>query len=295
VTRDTLLKAIKAGQKRGASPESIADAIELALEMESDGDAEVHEITYPLLDIGPRTEPLPPNPSSVVVGVTAPPEPPPIPKSTPSGLVLASSDRDIDRELERSKKPAPIRSLFAPTRAPGMRLQEAVQFWTDNAPETLDIIPEGLDQAITLERNIQSLPGMAIKGKRSSDFVKLSYKHPNAQDVFEVSYPVAVADMGDTLDIMAVIEKLKADAAKVYKPRPRSPVVKMPPLPDLRYDASPGNRDGRGMDEGTPEDQDRYAAAAKQGKEAVAALAKNIAGSALEGKLATPTKFQGRQ
>lgn len=281
MTRETLIKAIRIGQKRGGAPDQIADAIETALELELGDSSPV--------DSEPSTSPAkaplspPPSPDSIV---PAPPEEltirklgdpvqvrKPLPVELRPGLIVLADEGDIDKEIAAQAKPvAPVRiRSLSPSaqRNPKMRMQDAVQFWTTNAPLTLEVMIDGREKPVMLERSVAALPGT-----KGNDFVKVSYKHPAVGDEMEVSHAVAVSDMERGININRVFERIIEDAKKMYRPRPRSiEPVKPAPVP-LTYTVNNGKVDGRGIQEGAPEDQDRFAAAVRSG--GADALAKQI-------------------
>jgi hypothetical protein len=288
MTRETLTKAIRIGIKRGGSPDQIADAIETALELELADASPVD--SQP--EAPPARTPLspPPSPASIV---PAPPEEPivhrraepialdkPQPVELRKGLIVLAEEGDIDKEIAAMAKPAApvrIRSLStASQRSPQMRMQDAVQFWTEHAPEFLDVMADGRDKPVRLERNIAALPCTGGQASKTGDLVRLSYKHPNVGAEMEVFHGVTVSEMRAGINVDAVMGKIIADAKKMYRPRPVSiEPVKPVPVP-LTYNVNNGRVDERGIQEGAPADQDRFAAVVRSGKAAVEEMVKEI-------------------
>lgn len=274
MTREKLLAAIRLGIKRGSgNPEQIADSIEMAFELEGfDGEIPAHP-THP------EEEPeigVPVNTAAVETNIpeSAPEVIPPPPAAGPS-LVTLATERDMEAATRPQLKPARIRSLspLGPARA-RMKLEDAVQFWMDNAPERISVVVEGRAEPVILEKSVAGLPGHKAPGssKKSDDFVKLSYKHPAVDSSFEVQYPVPVSEMERGLNVDVILEDLKAKARIIYKPRPKSIEPRRPTPEALRIETAIGTT------EGTPDDQDRMAAAARSGKVAVEQLSKQIRG-----------------
>jgi hypothetical protein len=279
MTREKLIAVIKVGIKRGGTPENIADAIELALEMEDpaahdpapESDPDPAEIGIPV-----SSESVVSAPASIVPGMvdaeTARQVVEDVKDSTPR--ITLASESDLKRITEKKPfGPVRIRSLspMSPS-ATRMKLEDAVQFWVDKAPETISIIPEGRKEPIVLERSVMALPGFKDPRSRSKtdDFVKLAYKHPMVEAGFEVQYPVNVSDMERGIDVESILDDLKAKARIMYKPRPRTIEPRRPTPEALRLETAIGTT------EGTPEDQDRMAAAARSGKGAVASMSDQI-------------------
>lgn len=274
MTRDKLLAAIRVGQKRG-SAEAIADAIELAFEMEG----LINEQPSARTREEPNEIGIPPNPDVIApapVKVEPQPEPPPAHRQETNGqlsLVTLASEAEL-KAVTSAPKPPPgrIRSLTSagPSRF-RMKLEDAVQFWISNAPDRIRIVPEGRTEEIELDRSVQALPGPKGPGAgKSTDMVKLGYKHPMVDAAFEVQHTILVSDMEVGIDVGKILDELKAKARVMYKPRPRVIEPRRPAPQALRIEESIGTQ------EGTPEDQDRMAAAARSGKQAVANLSEQI-------------------
>jgi hypothetical protein len=92
----------------------------------------------------------------------------------------------------------------------------------------------------------------------------------------EVFHGVTVSEMRAGINIDSVIGKIITDAKKMYRPRPAAITPIQPPPADLSYTVTNGKVDSRGIQEGSPADQDRFAAVARSGKAAVDKLVEDI-------------------
>lgn len=283
MTREKLLSAIRVGLKRG-TPESIADAIEMALELELPAAPVQPDQARQREDL-----PLPPpvNPEAVEmsnVNVASQDIPYDIRQLAPMVTLATEADMRKVAEIPKARVPVRIRSLLQGTAARksgGLNIQQAIALLEARCPQVLRIIPDGRDQEYSLEKNVTFLPGIAAGRGRPIDMVKVSYKHPAVEDKMEVSRSMVVSDMTEDFDPTEILDQIAGEARHMYRPRPANIVPRQPPPPDLSYHIAQNGRvdprdAGRGLDDGTPQDQDSFARAAKAGPAAVAALSDQI-------------------
>lgn len=295
-TRDKLIDAIRTGQVAGGSPEEIADAIAEAIKRERIGynpPPPPVETSIPVnpnavlaasavTDTPPQAEPmLPPREPAAEAPTPAPPGP---------TLVLVSTDADANREIQQRrtiqttappKGPMRLRSLSKTgTAFRRFTLESAIQFWTDNIPKHLTITPKGRSKVITLDRNIQALPGMGKPGPRGIEhFVKIIFKHPDVGHEMEVQFMVSTYDMADGITTDQIMTKIKEQAEHTY--RPRQPVLE-PVAPQPNFLGTMNISGGIGLTErdvgDTPEFQERLARGVETG------VAENLAEKILKGE-----------
>lgn len=222
---------------------AVADAIDLTLSME-DGESGP---ARPILDANPIPDalkpdhgifsPLPPSPS-VIKSPEVQPRLAIVPPSEPISPM-------IQPELNQKE------SVFTPPRE-GSGPRGEPQFWKpeqmskvlhDNTPARLKITiehPERGPVPVWLERNVVVSPGF--------ESVKLSYKHTNAPDEYQVAESFSITQK--ELPVSQALEKIQKNAAIMYAPRQRGlpryspqpqPIVAQTPVfdPDNPRDPTP--------------------------------------------------------
>jgi hypothetical protein len=281
MTREKLLSAIRVGLKRG-TPESIADAIEMALELEMAPAPEETAQPHGTAEDRPLAPPV--NPEAMKEKAVSEEVPYDIRGRAPMVTLATEDDMKKAVEIPKGRTPIRIRSLLQGSTARksgGLNIQQAISLLQSRCPEVLRIVADGRDQEYALERNVNFLPGIAAGRGKPIDMVKVSYKHPAVEDKMEVSRSMVVGDMTEDFDPGQILEEIAEEARHMYRPRPANIVPRQPPPPDLSYHIAQNGRvdprdAGRGLDDGTPQDQDVIAHAAKSGPQAVAALSDQI-------------------
>ena len=223
-----------AGEAHDQIAVALADGIELFLKMESDsGDESPQQLPQPIGDLfDPKTADfkagrLPSSPGIMKAPPSAPQE---------SARLVVMPDSPEAREALRAPRldprpdPPPASLLTGPkltilptgtptTPAPGdeifWRVEKISEILHQHTPPKLKIIVEHPDRGevpIMLERNVVIGAGF--------DTVKLSYKPAWAND--DMSVQATFSTTQKELPIGEEIEKLQANAVKLYSPRPHT-------------------------------------------------------------------------
>jgi len=215
MTRDTLIRIVRAALMRGYQDPAVAvaDAIEVALMMESDA---------PPQDVARQHVP-----AAVVA--------PPIGKAvvSASGAELSGGiwqgqafvDRPVQPAEEKMVGDAPlvipegreIHSIRKPSRK--MSSDQLRMFLERKAPEHIKIRPIGKeDVELTLDRNIVFMPGMS----KDTEGYKLVYAHPQFADSMQVVHTFFASEQVDESELSRSMEDIQEKARNMYKARPRT-------------------------------------------------------------------------
>ena len=221
MTREKLKRAIALGLRRaqkpdaGSAPDCIADAIEMALELELEATSgeDAAPIEFPAVDMGggltdtPAQSAAPPLPRSPAVSETP-------------RLIITPQEAAQEAAAEAAKPPTVAHHVIsAPAGEDGeeraWRLEALLEKLHAVTPETIDIevdVPERGMVPVKLSRNILAGAGFGA--------VKVSYKHDAADDSLAALETIMLDDCD--VDITALMEKLYVSAKHAYRPRPRT-------------------------------------------------------------------------
>jgi hypothetical protein len=229
MTRDKLKKSIVLGMRHAYSrgsgdPESVseyvADAIELALELEMDSQTQDDisppptqqsiddsaAIDFPIVDMvskGDLAQGSPQLPTSPSVDMRAQEQEQP-------KLIL--TPREAREEVAQVAQPAADNTIVSAPDLEPWEVEALIAEMERATPGSIDIevdVPERGPVPIHLERNIMAGHGFGA--------VKVSYKHEAASDDLAVFETIMLDDV--EVDVTAMMDKLKSSAQHAYRPR----------------------------------------------------------------------------
>lgn len=258
MNRSTLISAINMGLKRAAarggnSAESVADAIEVAIELESSMNPPATRKISQQED----NQDLPPNPVAIQTVAerdyldptrARPAEDPDMAPSPPRpSLVIPASEAELNQEIRdrRGESGLKVRKLFLGTKL-HVGLEDLMAWVARSFPATIRITPINVDHEIELVRNVAMFPmtGDNLKNEKEST-VKVTYKHPGLGSDMEVGLPIRVGDAQEEFPpVKPMLDRLIANARELYKARPKYVESRAPTGPNLYEQHSMSKRVG---------------------------------------------------
>jgi hypothetical protein len=271
MNRDTLISAITMGLKRAAArrapiAETVADTIELALQLERS----MGRASAPTRIDGGSTERdqaegLPPNPEAILESVEddhyedpseAPPAPDPDLSPEPPLIVLAN-----ERTALTSPAPLRVKKLYAGNKL-RVGLQQLVDWANTTFPRKIQVLPKGMEHEIELELQVRPFPAQGNRRSFELDsMIKVVYMNPRIApgvkspgissdviDATEVGVPVSVQSAQEGFPAMGpILDKVKAQAVEMWKVRPQQITGRVENVPELRAQfASALNKHAKG-------------------------------------------------
>ena len=275
MNRQTLINAVGMGLKRAAArrtdpAQTIADTIELALDLERSmgrATAPVHRIDAPT--VAEQAAGLPPNPNPNALAEIesieedelpdpghAPVAPDPDHSPEPPLIVLSDS-RGVDAELaKQSEKRKELKlkkgSLFLGNKL-RVWLQDLVDWANQAFPRRIKVQPHGVDHEIELELQVRPFPVTGDLGRSEvNSTIKVVYM--NARIASEIKIPgqaygsMAATEVGISVSVASaqdgwppvedLLSQLKSQARELYRKRPEHITGRYENAPDLRSQLS---------------------------------------------------------
>jgi hypothetical protein len=248
MNRTTLESAITMGLKRAQARSlppapCIADAIEMAMELERSLTPQVNGKSTQVVEMEPEEVVLPPNPRAVLDTLStqmdptlSPPARDPDLSPDPKSVVIAD-EAALVREINAPKKQPNglrVKSLYV-----GGKLRvgmEDLAKWANHSfPRTIRIVPRDVDHEIELELQVKIFP-MTGDGRNyeKESTIKVVYKHPSVGSDLEAGVPIRVADFQDGFpDVPELLGRIKAQAVELYRQRPKYIEGRAPAGPGL--------------------------------------------------------------
>jgi hypothetical protein len=248
MNRVTLENAIELGLRRAAARRSpiaatVADCIELALELER---------AVPKLPARPtridggslerdQVAGLPPNPGALLTEIedieavpdpgTFPPAPDPDHSPEPSIVVLGSeSEMNAAITNHREGGKLRIKNMFLGNKGK-VSLQGLAEWVRATLPNIISVQPRDVDHEIELHLQVLQMPNSA--DNRAST-VKVAYENPRVQGLHAgvvINLPDVQEEFPDPNKLLA---KIKEQAVELFRSRPKQIVGRIENVPELR-------------------------------------------------------------
>jgi hypothetical protein len=237
----TILRWLPNYPEAGRLAEAIVSRYENAIEDELDQQGEGVVVDFPVTAEAPKTAP-------VALRQAPEPEPDTLPPPAPGqgSSVILATQMPTEKSVKELRLPPPgtkPSSLFTPDTA--QKAERPKRYWSQDAlrdfayanfPPVIQVVPEGRKQPVSLNRNIEVLPGV--------DLVKVSYSladraSPQASErnwevvgdhlLVNENVPAMTVDspIFDTLncwdyeqDVDGKMQKLFASAEVAFRPKP---------------------------------------------------------------------------